>query len=87
MFDDDVLIISDPSDDTPGGVYVYDESEIEIIDRVSTAGIALIPGEQLLRLPRSLDESGSSGELLVYDHRGVYRYQRLDGLADAHGIA
>ena len=86
MLEGNVLIISDPSDDSPGGVYVYDGSEIEIIDRVSTAGIALIPGEQLLRLPRSFDESGSSGELLVYDRRGVYRYQRLDGLSEAHGI-
>lgn len=86
MYHDDVLIISDPSDDTPGGLYAYDGSEIEIIDRVSTTGVALTPGGQFLRLPRSLDEAGASGELLVYDRRGVTRYQRLDGLADAHGI-
>jgi hypothetical protein len=83
----DVLIVSDPSDETPGGIYAYDGDQVEVIDRVSTAGISIAPGERLLRLPRSFDEAGSSGELVVYDRGGVHHYARLDGCADAHGVA
>jgi hypothetical protein len=83
----DVLIVSDPSDDSPSGIYVYDGNRFEVIDRLSTSGLALLPDGRLLRLPRSFDEPGSSGELLVYDRRGVLGYRRLDDFSEAHGIA
>jgi uncharacterized protein (TIGR03032 family) len=84
---DDVLIVSDPSDETPGGIYVYDGTSTEVIDRVSTAGLALAPDGRLLRVPRSFDEPKSSGELLVYDSRGVRNYHRVDHIVDGHGVA
>ena len=86
-FGDDVLVISDPSDETPGGIYVFDGAEVEVIDRVSTSGIALAGDDRLLRLLRSFDEAGSSGELLVYDRRGIRAYHRLDDVPDSHDVA
>src|SRR5581483_9406506 len=84
-FRDLALLISDPSDETPGGIYAYDGSSVEVIDRISTTGIALAPDGRLLRVLRSLDEPGSCGEALTYDDRGVVEYRRLDGVADGHG--
>ncbi len=83
----EALVVSDPSNDTPGGVYVFDGDRAEVIDRLSTSGLSLAPGERLLRSLWSSDEPGSSGELLEYDSRGISRYRRLDGLADSHGVA
>lgn len=84
---DHVLLISDPSVETPGGVYVYDGDSVDVIDRVSTSGIARAGDDHLLRLPRSLDEPGSSGELVVYDQSGVVARHRLDRIPDAHDVA
>jgi len=80
-------VISDPSDETPGGLYAYDGESVEVIDRISTTGIASAPDGRLLRVLRSFDDPGSSGEVLTYDDRGVLDYRRLDGVADCHGAA
>jgi uncharacterized protein (TIGR03032 family) len=85
-FDDDFLIVSDPSDFTPGGLYAYDGGSVEVIDRIGTTGLALAPGGRLLRVLQTDDDPKSSGELLVYDSRGVRSYQRLDRVANGHGI-
>jgi uncharacterized protein DUF4915 len=86
-FGSDVLLVSDPSDETPGGLYAFDGSSTELIDRVGTTGLALAPDERLLRVLQSGDEPGSSGELLIYDSRGVRNYQRVDRVENGHGVA
>lgn len=72
-------------EDTGGGLFSFDGRTIQRIDWLSSTGLS-IAGNRLLRLLRCPDETGSVGELLVYDPRGVERYYRIDLLSDAHGI-
>jgi acetolactate synthase-1/2/3 large subunit len=81
-----LLLVSGAGDnDTGGGLCSFDGASIERIDRVSTAGMAVFDGHlaRLLRVPFST----GGGELLVYDHRGVSHYLRVDELCDAHYLA
>ncbi len=57
------------------------------IDWLSSTGLAVRPdGERLARLLRNGGEDGSSGELLIYDKRGVASYSRVDELSDPHDV-
>lgn len=81
-----VLLASGFGDeDTGGGLFCFEGDRIEIIDPVSTTGLAARE-DRLLRLLRSTSDAASVGELLVYDTRGVERYCRIDALHDAHDI-
>jgi Domain of unknown function (DUF4915) len=81
--DDQVLLISCAGDsDTGGGLCVFDGTAVSTIDRVSTAGLTVFDGRlaRLLRTPLST----GTGEILLYDHRGISQYLRVDELCDAH---
>jgi acetolactate synthase-1/2/3 large subunit len=68
--------------DTGGGLCLFDGSSLQTIDRVTTAGMAVGDG----RLARILSTplSTGTGEILIYDGRGVTHYLRVDELSDAH---
>ena len=80
---DRVLLISCAGDaDTGGGLCVFDGATVKTIDRVSTAGLTVFDGRlaRLLRTPLST----GTGEILLYDPRGISHYLRVDELCDAH---
>ncbi len=80
---DFVLLISGSGiGDTGGGLCLFDGSSIQTIDRVSSAGLAVQDG----RLARILSTpiSTGTGEILIYDGRGITHYLRVDELSDAH---
>lgn len=81
--DDHVVLISCAGDyDTGGGLCAWDGSRVEVIDRLSTAGIH-VAGNQLWRCLRKF-ASTEGGEILIYDSLGVKRYLRADELSDVH---
>jgi acetolactate synthase-1/2/3 large subunit len=83
---DGILLISGAGDgDTGGGLCAFEDDNIRIIDRVSTAGITFFDG-RLARLLRTRVSAGG-GEILIYDSRGVLHYFRIDELSDAHYMA
>lgn len=78
-----VLLISGAGiGDTGGGMCLFDGLGVQMIDRVTTAGLAICDG----RLARILSTpiSTGGGEILVYDERGITHYLRVDELSDAH---
>jgi len=80
---DQVALVSCAGDgNTGGGLCVFDGHGVQIIDRVSTAGLAVSQGH-LARLLRTPFLTGT-GEVLVYDSRGISHYLRVDELWDAH---
>jgi Domain of unknown function (DUF4915) len=79
------LLISCLGKDTGGGLFSYDGVAPEQIDTLSTTGIAQA-GERFGRLLWSSGETGSVGELLVYDEIGVRSYSRIDSLREPHDL-
>jgi uncharacterized protein DUF4915 len=80
---DFVLLVSGSGiGDTGGGLCLCDGSVVQTVDRISTAGLAVSEG----RLARILSTpiSTGTGEILVYDTRGITHYLRVDELSDAH---
>src|SRR5580658_3583429 len=78
-----VLLISCAGDlDTGGGICVFDGATVKTVDRVSSAGLAVFDG-RLARLLRTPISTGT-GEILIYDRRGISHYLRVDELCDAH---
>jgi hypothetical protein len=84
-FDERVLLISGFGDDGRGGLYAYDGQDLEIVDELSTTGLAHRRG-RVARLLRAADNLDSTSELLVYDERGVVEYRRIDALRDSHDV-
>jgi acetolactate synthase I/II/III large subunit len=82
-----VLVASGLGDDTGGGVYVLEPTGgVVALDDLSTVGIAVSEdGSRLARLLWTDDDPQTSGELLLYDGRGVVGYRRLDALQEPHG--
>ena len=70
--------------DTGGGLFAFDGTEFQTVDRVSTTGLFL-SGDRLFRSLHTPGEN-SAGEILVYDSRGIERYYRVDALADSHDL-
>jgi acetolactate synthase-1/2/3 large subunit len=84
--DDSILLASCLGDqDTGGGLVAVDGGRVEVIDRLSTTGLA-VSEQNFFRLLRSVWHPRSPGELLVSDDRGVTRYFRLDEVRNAHDI-
>ncbi len=80
---DFVLLISGAGiGDTGGGLCLFDGSSLQTIDRVSTAGMA-VRDDRLARI-LSTPLSAGTGEILIYDGRGITHYLRVDELSDAH---
>ena len=65
-----------------GGVFAHEGAAFRQIDRVSTQGLAF-DGLRLARSLRCSVEDAHMAELVIYDARGVERYQRSMGLAIA----
>lgn len=82
-----MLLASGLGDDTGGGVYALGAAGgVEPLDDLASVGIAVAPdGSALARLLWTDDDPQTSGELLLYDRRGVVGYRRLDGLQEPHG--
>ena len=72
-------------DDTGGGLYALEPGGFQAVDRLSSTGL-WSDGERLIRLLRAPDPGASVGEILVYDHRGVAAYLRVDELRDPHDV-
>ena len=72
-------------DTTGGGLFAFDGSTVECVDRLSCTGLWASETRfaRLLWCPSEID---SIGELLLYDTRGVERYLRIDALSDPHDI-
>jgi hypothetical protein len=80
------LLASGTGDEIGGGLYAWDGARLEVIDRLSTTGLAE-DGGRLFRVLQSGGRAGPGGtEVLVYDERGVERYVRIDAAEDTHGI-
>lgn len=82
----DLLIASHERD---GGLFVleHEASEVECLDRLPTAGLA-VDGERgcLYRLLTTPVTPPLGGELLTYDPCGLSHYARLDFLRDPHDL-
>ena len=63
------------------GLYLFDGSSVQPIDALPTSGLS-IRGERLFRVAPYRQNDGT--ELLVYDARGICRYQRIDEIAGPH---
>jgi len=80
-----LLIAGNSSVGGSAGLFVFDGSGIDRIDTLPTASLELLD-DCLVRLLTTGTTDDSSAEFLFYDDRGVQRYVRVDGLADAHDI-
>ena len=80
-----VLVASCAGDQTGGGFLAYDGQSLEVIDRLSSAGLRHVGG-RLLRLLLAPDAPTMTGEFLVYDRLGIERYYRSDAAGDAHDM-
>ena len=69
-------------EDTGGGLCAFDGHTLQVIDRVSSAGLR-VEGDRIIRLLRTPISTGG-GEFVVYDARGVRQYFRVDELSDGH---
>jgi hypothetical protein len=79
------LLISGFDDRGTGGLFSFDGSELETIDRLSTTGLAT-RGSTVGRMLRASADHDSVAELLIYDERGVVEYRRLDSIVDPHDL-
>lgn len=82
----DSLLIASGSGPGPSGwlLAIHAGKPVEIIDRIHSFGLTMVD-DHLYRVLCSAPEAGTSGELLVYDEKGIASYRRIDGLADPHG--
>jgi len=81
-FDLVLLISGSGIGDTGGGLCLFDGLNVQTIDRVSTAGLAVCDGRMARIVSTPISTGG--GEILVYDERGITHYLRVDELSDAH---
>lgn len=81
-----VVLISGSGQDTGGGMLCLDGRAVERIDRVSSSGMVLVEN-RLLRMLQFTEDIVSAAELLMYDERGIKRYDRLDTLRAPHDVA
>jgi acetolactate synthase I/II/III large subunit len=81
-----VLVASCLGESSGGGLVSFDGESADVIDRISSTGLAVANG-RLLRLLWCRGDFAAPGELLVYDTKGVERYYRIDALSDPHDIA
>ena len=82
---DDQLLISGHSKDSGGGVFLSDGTHCEGLDSLGTTGLA-VSETHVARALWPTDTKSGGGEILVYDHRGVLRYLRIDELGSTHDL-
>ena len=66
-----------------GGLFMFDGYSVRRLDPIPTAGLVLTD-RHLVRVLCSEAVYEGSGDILLYDEKGVQRYFRVDGLTDAH---
>jgi len=79
------MILISGSNPNSGGFFVLDASGVTTIDRLHTHGLA-VRGERLYRVMACQEHTRPASDLLVYDAAGVRRFDRLDGVGDAHDV-
>lgn len=79
------LLVSCLGEATGGGLVSYDGEALDVVDKISSTGLAYNDG-RFYRLLWCKGAYVSAGELLVYDMVGVERYFRIDGLKEPHDI-
>jgi acetolactate synthase I/II/III large subunit len=72
--------------DTGGGLFLCNGKTVQLVDRLSSTGLAQVDG-QFYRLLRSVGEDEAVSEIIIYDSNGVLAYHRLDNVFDPHDIA
>jgi acetolactate synthase I/II/III large subunit len=80
---DHVALISCASEADGGGLFSFDGTAVERIDRLSSTGL-LLHRDKLLRILFTRCAPDFGGEILVYDAGGVLKYFRIDEIPDAH---
>lgn len=81
-----VLLISGFDEVRGGGLFVFDGTRLETIDRLNTTGLALADGTVGRSLCASIDNPPAA-RLVLYDDRGVAEYRRFDSIVDPHDLA
>lgn len=79
-----ILVAGAGDGDSGGGLCVWDGSQVDVIDRLSSTGLCMC-GDRLIRCLRTGDLA-DGGEILGYDARGVDRYYRMDEFSDVHYV-
>jgi acetolactate synthase I/II/III large subunit len=80
---DHVALISCATEEEGGGLFRFDGTAVERMDRLSSTGL-LLHGDKLLRIIFTRCAPDFGGEILVYDAGGVRKYFRIDEIPDAH---
>ncbi|WP_081452373.1 DUF4915 domain-containing protein [Verrucomicrobium spinosum] len=80
-----VLVASCLGELTGGGLCMGGIGGMQVVDRLSSTGLFVKDGlvARALWTPSQMAEMA---ELLIYDHKGVLGYQRLDATADVHDV-
>ena len=81
-----VLLISDPGQYNPGGLFAVSDEGVQEVDRLGCMGLAIASETRMLRALRTPIAKGGGAELLIYDSFGVERYLRIDGVSDVHDV-
>jgi Domain of unknown function (DUF4915) len=82
----DVVLLASGFDDLgTGGLFRFDGSRLDLIDRLSSTGL-WIGDTTVGRILRASARTDSIAELLVYDEIGVTEYRRLDRVVDPHDL-
>jgi len=81
-----MLLVSGHGATSGGGLAAVQGGTVTRIDSFGCTGLAY-DGRRLARMLRCPPEIAPMGEVVVYDERGVLRYQRLDKVAAAHDVA
>jgi hypothetical protein len=84
MAPDTVLLVS-CSNANAGGLVAIDEAGVRPLDRLATHGLGL-RGDRLFRVLSCVEHAAPASDLIVSDERGVKRFERLDGIGDAHDV-
>ena len=84
MQPDNVLLVSG-SDPKGGGLFVVDGGGVEVIDRLTTRGLA-VRNDEFYRVITCDNPAAPASDLFVYDPAGVRAFYRLDGVWDAHDV-
>src|SRR5579871_5730210 len=83
---DNVLLIAGVSPvHGSGGLFMFDGSSLQRIDRLPAAGLA-VTDRHVVRVLCSEAVYDGSGDVFLYDQNGVQHYFRIDGLTDAHDV-
>jgi hypothetical protein len=81
----DMVLLISGCNLSSGGLFVLEAGGVTTIDRLSTHGLAMC-SDRIYRVIGCRKHSPPASDLLVYDHSGVRRFDRLDGVADPHDV-